>query len=78
MDSVYSVNKDVEFSLRVYGHQSPTSMNNCFDSKQEVMFSKDNYTQMMLRLAALHPLGISPIAYSIQQAAENDMQNLNN
>ena len=76
MDSVYSVNKDVEFSLRVYGHQSPTSANNCFDSKQEVMFSKDNYTQMMLRLAALHPLGISPIAYSIQQSAENDMQNL--
>lgn len=76
MDSVYSVNKDVEFSLRVYGHQSPTSVNNCFDSKQEVMFSKDNYTQMMLRLAALHPLGISPIAYSIQQSAENDMQNL--
>lgn len=75
MDSVYAVNKDVEFALRVYGHQSPTSANNCYDSKQEVMFSKDNYTQMMLRLAALHPLGISPIAYSIQQSAERDMPN---
>lgn len=73
MDSVYAVNKDVEFALRVYGHQSPTVANNCFDSKLEVMFSRDNYTQMMLRLAALHPLGISPIAYSIQQAAEKDM-----
>lgn len=76
MDSVYAVNKDVEFALRVYGHQSPTSANNCFDSKLEVMFSKDNYTQMMLRLEALHPLGISPIAYSIQQSAERDMPNL--
>lgn len=76
MDSVYAVNKDVEFALRVYGHQSPTVANNCFDSKLEVMFSKDNYTQMMLRLAALSPLGISPIAYSIQQAAEKDMTNL--
>ncbi|MBZ0098659.1 MAG: VWA domain-containing protein, partial [Taibaiella sp.] len=76
MDSVYSVNKDVEFALRVYGHQFPTSANNCFDSKLEVMFSRDNYTQMQLRLAALHPLGISPIAYSIQKAAEQDMENL--
>lgn len=76
MDSVYTVNKNVEFALRVYGHQSPTSKNNCFDSKLEVMFSRDNYTQMMLRMAALTPLGISPIAYSIQQAAENDMKNL--
>lgn len=76
MDSVYAVNKNVEFALRVYGHQSPTSVNNCFDSKLEVMFSRDNYTQMMLRLAALNPLGISPIAYSIQQSAENDMPDL--
>lgn len=78
MDSVYSVNKDVEFALRVYGHQSPTSKNNCYDSRLEVMFSRDNYTQMMLRLAALTPLGISPIAYSIEQAAEKDMKDLRN
>lgn len=76
MDSVYAVNKNVEFALRVYGHQSPTASNNCYDTKLEVMFSKDNYTQMMLRLAALTPLGISPIAYSLKQAAENDMKNL--
>lgn len=76
MDSVYAVNKKVEFALRVYGHQQPTSKNDCYDSKLEVMFSRDNYTQMMLRLKALHPLGISPIAYSLKQAAENDMANL--
>jgi len=76
MDSVYAVNPEVEFALRVYGHQYPTSANNCYDSKLEVMFSRDNYTQMQLRLAALHPLGISPIAYSIQKAAEQDMHNL--
>ncbi len=76
IDSVYSVNPDVEFALRVYGHEHPTSENNCFDSKLEVMFSKDNYTQMMLRMDALHPYGVSPIAYSLQQAAEYDMKNL--
>lgn len=76
IDSVYSVNPNVEFALRVYGHEHPTSENNCYDTKLEVMFSKDNYTQMLLRMAALRPLGVSPIAYSLQQAAEYDMKNL--
>ncbi|MCB0697667.1 MAG: VWA domain-containing protein, partial [Chitinophagaceae bacterium] len=76
MDSVYAVNPNVEFALRVYGHQHPTVDNNCFDTKLEVQFSKDNYSQMMLRLAALNPLGVSPIAYSLQQAAEKDMLRL--
>ena len=72
MDSVYKVNKDVEFSLRVFGHQHTVSEKNCFDTKREVMFSKDNMTQMNFRLSSLHPLGVSPIAYSLKQAAEND------
>lgn len=73
MDSVYKVNPNVEFALRVYGHQYPSQENNCFDTKLEVMFSKDNLAQMGLRLAALHPYGVTPIAFSIKQAAENDM-----
>ena len=76
MDSVYAVNPDVEFALRVYGHQHPTADNNCFDTKLEVQFSKDHYTQMMLRLAALDAIGVSPIAYSLQQAAEKDLVRL--
>ena len=76
MDSVYAVNPNVEFALRVYGHQHPTVDNNCFDTKLEVQFSRDNYTQMMLRMAALEPLGVSPIAYSLQQAAEKDLLRL--
>ena len=73
MDSVYKVNKDVEFSLRVYGHQHTVSENDCHDTRNEVMFSKDNYTQMQFRLASLQPLGVTPIAYSLEQAAENDL-----
>ena len=42
IDSVYKVNKDVEFSLRVYGHQHTVSENDCHDTRNEVMFSKDN------------------------------------
>src|SRR6186997_1540025 len=55
MDSIYSVNAGVEFGLRVYGHQSPAQNNDCFDSRLEVMFSKNNATQMSLRLASLKP-----------------------
>lgn len=77
MDSIYSVNDQVEFALRVYGHQSHAKDKNCFDTKKEVMFSKNNLTQMSLRLASLHPLGVSPIALSLQEAAENDLVNPN-
>lgn len=73
IDSIYKVNDQVEFAMRVYGHQHPAQENNCYDTKLEVMFSKDNLTQMQLRLEALHPAGVTPIAFSLQEAAENDM-----
>lgn len=78
MDSVYSFNPDVEFALRVYGHQHSVPEHNCYDTKREVMFSKDNYTQMLLRLESLHPIGVSPIAYSLKQAAEEDFNDTYN
>ncbi|RYD52240.1 MAG: VWA domain-containing protein [Sphingobacteriales bacterium] len=73
MDSMYRLNPDVAFALRVYGHQSVVSDSNCYDTRREVMFSKNNRDQMSLRMASLHPLGVSPIAYSLQQAAEEDL-----
>ncbi|MBL7682532.1 MAG: VWA domain-containing protein [Flavipsychrobacter sp.] len=74
MDSMYKINKDVEFALRVYGHQYPSQDNNCFDTRLEVMFSKDNIDQMGMRLAALKPIGVSPIALSLKEAAEWDFE----
>src|SRR4051812_38873324 len=62
MDSVYAVNGQVEFSLRVFGHQHTFDEQNCLDTKNEVPFSKDNRTQMALRLDDIRPLGITPIA----------------
>jgi hypothetical protein len=73
IDSLYKVNDQVEFALRVYGHQHPAQENNCYDTRREVMFSKDNLTQMSLRLASLNSIGVSPIAYSLKEAAENDL-----
>ncbi len=34
MDSVYAVNSQVEFSLRVFGHQSTVQEKNCYDTKK--------------------------------------------
>ncbi|MEI8278236.1 MAG: VWA domain-containing protein [Bacteroidota bacterium] len=75
IDSVYKVNDQVEFSLRVFGHQYPAKEKNCFDTKREVMFSKNNLTQMAFRVSSISPSGVSPIAYSLKQAAENDFTN---
>ena len=73
MDSIYKVNKNVEFALRAFGQQYPVQENNCYDTRLEVRFSKDNYTQMMLRLSDLHPRGVTPIAYTLSEAAANDL-----
>lgn len=73
MDSVYMVNKDVEFSLRVFGHQYTVDENNCRDTRNEVPFRKDNRLQMEYRLDDIQPLGVTSIAYALQQAADNDL-----
>lgn len=73
MDSIYKVNKDVEFSLRVFGHQSTVAENDCHDTKNEVPFKKDNRLQMEYRLDDIKPLGVTSIAYALMQAAEYDL-----
>ncbi|GAA4462677.1 hypothetical protein GCM10023093_09760 [Nemorincola caseinilytica] len=77
MDSVYRVNSDVEFSLRVFGHQSTVQENDCHDTRNEVPFAKDNKLQMEYRLDDIKPLGVTSIAYALQQAAEYDLIDVN-
>ncbi len=72
-DSIYRVNESVEFGLRAFGEQYNVKENNCYDTKREVSFSRNNRTQLQLRLEDLHPLGTTPIAYSLQLAAEEDL-----
>src|ERR1700760_1328748 len=35
IDSIHRVNDQVEFSLRVFGHQHVAQENNCFDTRNE-------------------------------------------
>ena len=72
-DSIYGVNRSVEFGLRAFGEQFNVKDSNCYDTKREVSFSMDNRTQLILRLEDLHPLGVTPIAYSLKKAAEEDL-----
>lgn len=72
-DSVYAVNPAIEFALRAFGEQYNIKDHNCYDTKQEVGYSRHNRTQLQLRLEDLHPLGTTPIAYSLQKAADEDL-----
>jgi Ca-activated chloride channel family protein len=62
------VNKNVEFALRVYGHQFDSKLKNCKDSKLEVGFEPNNYLKIKQALIKIAPKGTTPIAYSLEQA----------
>lgn len=73
MDSIWTINGEVEFSLRVFGARYSAQEHNCEDTRNEVPFSKYNRTQMELRLDDLRPTGVTAIAYSLMQAAMYDL-----
>ncbi len=65
------VNRDLEIALRVYGHQFDRRYHRCNDTKLEVPFSKNNHDQIILKLRQIEPKGTTPIAYSLEQAAND-------
>ena len=71
-DSIHAINPDVAFALRVYGNQYSSQDKNCYDSRLEVPFGYNNVERIQTRLRFLHPMGFSPIAWSLAQSAEND------
>ncbi len=65
------INGNVEFALRVYGHQYHYKFRNCTDSKLEVPFQKHNHSILARKLLAIKPQGTTPIAYSLEQATKD-------
>ncbi len=65
------VNSKVELALRAYGHLSPAKQQNCEDTKLEIPFSSNNHDEMIQRLKYIYPKGTTPIAYSLEQAAND-------
>ncbi|WP_146146656.1 vWA domain-containing protein [Taibaiella chishuiensis] len=76
-DSIHGINPDVAFALRVYGNQFPAQDKNCYDSRLEVPFGYNNVERIQARLRYLHPMGFSPIAWSLAQTAELDFTESN-
>ncbi len=66
---------DLDLSLRAYGNASPSHRNDCADSSLLVPFASVNpvtgANRFAIRsaVAALKPLGQTPIAYALKQAA---------
>jgi Ca-activated chloride channel family protein len=65
------VNPNVELALRVYGHQFPPKAQNCQDSKLEIPFKARNNAEMKAKLLSIDPKGVTPIAYSLEQATKD-------
>jgi len=72
---------NLEIALRVYGHQSPitATYQDCSDTKLEVPFAKNNYSAVKSKLASIYAKGTTPIARSLEAAAEDfpDMKSRN-
>ena len=75
IDSVYTVNNEVEFAVRSVGTQYPAQDKNCQDTRLEVPFNLQNVNQIKTRMQYLQPIGYSPIAYSLRMAADNELNN---
>jgi len=62
---------NVEMALRVYGHQSPVPPQDCNDTKLEVPFKYGNAGAIRQKLRYLIPRGTTPIARSLEKAADD-------
>lgn len=63
------VNPNLELALRVYGHRYPRQSNNCQDTRLEVPFAARNHDAIINKLSDIKPKGVTPITYSMEQAA---------
>ncbi|MDF1575668.1 MAG: VWA domain-containing protein [Bacteroidales bacterium] len=63
--------EDLQLALRVYGHQSPVSPQDCSDTRLEVPFGRLNADKIRETLNRIQPKGTTPIAWSLAQAPED-------
>jgi hypothetical protein len=63
--------EDLDLALRAYGSTSPSDNNDCADSALLVPFGEENREPIRQAIAGLRPLGQTPIAYALNQAARD-------
>ena len=64
-------NNNLELALRVYGHRYAKELNNCQDTRLEVPFNPKNHSLIINTLNDIKPKGVTPITYSLEQAAKD-------
>lgn len=74
VDSLRS-NTNLELGLRVYGHRYLRQSNNCQDTYLEVPFAQKNHDAIINKLLDIKPKGVTPITYSLGQAAKDFPEN---
>jgi len=62
---------NIQMALRVYGHQSPVPPQDCSDTRLEVPFKQGNAGDIRQKLRHLIPKGTTPIANSLELAAND-------
>jgi hypothetical protein len=70
-DVSYWFSEDLDLALRAYGSTSPSDNNNCADSTLLVPFGAENREPIRRAIAGLRPLGQTPIAYALKEAARD-------
>jgi hypothetical protein len=70
-DVSYWYPEDLNLALRAYGSASPSDSNDCADSMLLVPFAEQNREPIREAIARLRPLGQTPIAYALNQAARD-------
>ena len=68
-DVSYWFPEDLDLALRAYGSTSPSDANDCADSALLVPFAEQNREPIRQAIASLRPLGQTPIAFALNQAA---------
>jgi Ca-activated chloride channel family protein len=70
VDSIKNI-PNVQMALRCYGFQNTVAEHNCKDSKLVVPFGKGNANDIIDFVKKVEPKGYTPIAYSLEQSAED-------
>jgi len=70
-DVSYWFPQDLDLALRAYGSTSPSVNNDCSDSSLLVPFGEQNRESIRWAIEGLRPLGQTPIAYALNQAARD-------
>lgn len=70
VDSLQKI-PNLEMGLRVFGSMSPLNANDCKDTKLEAPIRANNAATIKLKLNNLKANGITPIAYALEQSAND-------